>query len=50
VIKMVNYRHERNHQGIGNNLIDGIGIQNRGGRVRRRQRPGGLPSYDHRAA
>jgi putative transposase len=47
---VVHYHRERNHQGLGNELIDGIGVQPRSGRVRRRQRIGGLLSYYYRAA
>ena len=47
---LVHYHRERNHQGIGNELIDGIGVQPHSGRVRRRQRVGGLLSYYYRAA
>jgi hypothetical protein len=43
------YQRERNHQGLGNELIDGGGGQVPGRRVRRRQRIGGLLSY-YRAA
>jgi hypothetical protein len=41
---------ERNHQGLGNELVDGIGVQPHSGRVLRRQRIGGLLSYYYRAA
>jgi transposase InsO family protein len=47
---LVHYHRERNHQGLGNELIDGDGGQHHGGRVRRRQRLGGLLSYYYRAA
>ena len=47
---LVHYHRERNHQGIGNELIEGIGVQPHSGRVRRRQRVGGLLSYYYRAA
>jgi putative transposase len=47
---VVHYRHERNHQGLGNRLIEGI-VSNRGqGRIRRRPRLGGLLNYYERAA
>jgi putative transposase len=46
---MVHYHRERNHQGLGNELIDGEHHQ-RGGRVRRRQRLGGLLNYYYEAA
>jgi putative transposase len=35
---VVHYHRERNHQGLGNELIDGVGVQPQNGRVRRRQR------------
>ena len=45
------YHRERNHQGIGNELIDGRSMfAGREGRIRRRQRLGGLLSYYSRAA
>ncbi len=47
---LAHYHRERNHQGIGNELIDGIGVQPHCGRLRRRQRVGGLLSYYYRAA
>jgi putative transposase len=47
---LVHYHRERNHQGLGNELIDGDGGPHHGGRVQRRQRIGGLLSYYHRAA
>jgi hypothetical protein len=47
---VVHDHRERNHQGLGNELVDGIGIQPRSGRVRRRQRIGGFLCYDYRAA
>ena len=44
------YHHERNHQGLGNELID-PGFPRRGtGCVRRRERLGGLLNYYYRAA
>jgi putative transposase len=48
---VAHYHHERNHQGLGNTLIDGI-AQNRRhqGRIRRRSRLGGLLNYYERAA
>ena len=46
---VVHYHRERNHQGPGNELIDGLEVQPQTGRVRRRQRVGGLLSYYHRA-
>lgn len=48
---MEHYHRERNHQGIGNELIDGRStFAGREGRIRRRQRLGGLLSYYSRAA
>jgi putative transposase len=47
---LVHYHRERNHQGRGNALIDGVGDGHHGGRVRRRQRIGGLLNYYYRAA
>jgi putative transposase len=45
------YHHERNHQGIENELIDGArAIASRPGRIRRCQRLGGLLNYYDRAA
>jgi putative transposase len=46
---VVHYHSERNHQGLGNELIDGKD-QHPSGWVRRRQRIGGLLSYYYRAA
>jgi transposase InsO family protein len=47
---VVHYYRERNHQGLGNELIDGVAGHHPGGGVRRRQRVGGLLSYYYRAA
>jgi putative transposase len=47
---VVHYHRERNHQGLGNEVIDGLEVQPQNGRVRRRQRVGGLLSYYYRAA
>jgi putative transposase len=45
------YRFERNHQGLGNELIEGApSPANTNGRVERRERPGGLFNSYHRAA
>jgi putative transposase len=44
------YHGERNHQGLGNELIDGARAVERVGRIRRRQRLGGLLNYYARAA
>jgi putative transposase len=47
---VVHYHRERNHQGLGNQVIDGLEVQPQKGRVWRRQRVGGLLSYYYRAA
>jgi hypothetical protein len=47
---VVHYHRERNHQGLGNELIDGNPDARHSGAVRRRQRIGGLLSFYHRAA
>ena len=47
---VVHYHQERNHQGLGNRLIDGIVPNRDRGRIRRRQRLGGLLNYYERAA
>jgi putative transposase len=47
---VVHYHRERNHQGLGNELIDGGGCQYPLGPVRRRQRVGGVLNYYYRAA
>jgi putative transposase len=44
------YHGERNHQGLGNELIDGAPPVEGGHRIRRRQRLGGLLNYYVRAA
>jgi hypothetical protein len=44
------YHTERNHQGLGNELIESPARANTDGVVRRRQRLGGLLSYYDRAA
>jgi len=44
------YHRERNHQGLGNELIEGAPTVNYGGRIRRRLRLGGLLNYYARAA
>jgi putative transposase len=44
------YHHERNHQGLGNALIEDIDLQQTGSRIRRRSRLGGLLNYYERAA
>ena len=47
---VAHYHHERNHQGLGNTLIEGIVPDRRQGRIRRRSRLGGLLNYYDRAA
>ena len=47
---VAHYHRERNHQGLGNELIEGAPAQSRVGRVGRRQRLGGLLNYYARAA
>ena len=47
---VTHYHAERNHQGIGNELIQPLGLADRQGRVRRRQRIGGVLNYYYRAA
>jgi hypothetical protein len=47
---VVHYHRERNHQGLSNDLIDGVGNEPPCGPVRRRQRVRGLLSYYHWAA
>jgi len=44
------YHRERNHHGLTNELIDGVGDEPSSGSVRRRQRLGGVLSYYYRAA
>jgi transposase InsO family protein len=44
------YHRERNHQGLGNELIDGVPDARHSGPVRRRHRIGGLLNYYYRAA
>jgi putative transposase len=45
------YHHERNHQGLGNQLmVPESGMEDQGGFVVRRERLGGLLSDDHREA
>jgi putative transposase len=44
------YHRERNHQGLGNELIERLPAQSSGGPVRRRRRVGGLLSYHYRSA
>ncbi len=47
---VLHYHHERNHQGIENELIENIASRRREGRIRRRPRLGGLLNYYERAA
>ena len=47
---VVHYHGERNHQGLGNELIDNGAYRQCRGSVRRRQRLGGLLSHYYRAA
>ena len=44
------YHRERNHQGLGNGLIDGVSSTQSDGGIRRRPRLGGLLNYYYRAA
>ena len=44
------YHCERNHQGLANELIDGLPAHRTTGAVRRRQRVGGVLSYYYRSA
>jgi transposase InsO family protein len=46
---MAHYHHERNHQGLDNQLILPVVVQTKGdGRIVSRDRLGGLLKYDHR--
>ena len=48
MVEYVEHDHgARNHQGLKNELIDGTPIGERVGRIRRRQRLGGLLNYYH---
>ena len=47
---VAHYHEERNHQGLGNELIDGAPPVQSGRRIRCRQRLGGLLNYYARAA
>ena len=47
---VAHYHSERNHQGLGNGLIEGQPALGCVGRIRRRQRLGGLLNYYARAA
>jgi putative transposase len=44
------YHHERNHQGLENELIERVPVQRTGGPVHRRQRAGGVLNYYYRSA
>jgi hypothetical protein len=44
------YHRERNHQGLGHELINGVRQERTVGGIRRRQRLGGLLNYYYRAA
>jgi putative transposase len=46
---VIHYHRERHHQGLGNQLIDGV-LPRREGSVRRHSRLGGLLNYYERAA
>jgi len=46
---VAHYHGERNHQGLGNELIDALEQQHACGLVRRRQRLGGILSFYYRA-
>jgi transposase InsO family protein len=47
---VAHYHAERNHQGIGNELIEPLQRGDGQGLVRRRQRIGGMLNYYYRAA
>ena len=47
---VAHYHAERNHQGLGNELIERLGRSNVEGPVRRRQRLGGMLNYNQRVA
>jgi transposase InsO family protein len=47
---VTHYHRDRNHQGVGNELIEGPPADGRVGRIRRHQRLGGLLNYYARAA
>ncbi len=47
---VAHYHAERNHQGLGNEIIDPEGVQATTGEVTCRERLGGLLRYYHRAA
>jgi putative transposase len=45
---MAHYHEQRNHQGVGNERIEGAAVMQRVGRVHRQQRLGGLLNYYYR--
>jgi hypothetical protein len=47
---VAHYHHERNHQGLGNRLIERSDQPAPGARIRRRPRLGGLLNYYEQAA
>jgi putative transposase len=48
---IAHYHHERNHQGVGNRLLQSTsGISGSSGPIRRRERLGGMLSFYHRTA
>jgi hypothetical protein len=47
---VIHDHRERNHQGIGNELIDGVASRQTGGVIGCRQRLGGFLRYYRRAA
>ena len=47
---VAHYHRERNHQGLGNGLIEGVPTSRQHGRIRCRPRLGGLPNYYERTA
>jgi hypothetical protein len=47
---VAHYHVERNHQGLGNELIQALARSPDSGPVRRRQRLGGMLNYYYRAA
>jgi hypothetical protein len=49
-VRVAHYHHERNHQGLDNELIVGVASPRGAGTVRRAQRLGGLLNFYHRAA
>jgi len=51
ITEFVGHDHaERNHQGLGNALVDGASTRDRIGPIRQRPRLGGLLNYYDRAA